>query len=335
MAEQFLALIESEKANILARFPKLNEWLTPEVWWTVVQRLNNDPRLMKAVRENPNSVITALLDLASWGLVPDGKEAFINSYEITQHDGSKLMTAQAQWIWQGGVRRAVESGVIRHAVPDVIRQGDTLEEIVDEKGRRLVHKRDITKGGRPVVGSYCLFWLNNGLMDYELCDLEDVERAKAASKRQNHGKLTPAWEFAYPEQAKKTALRRGLKRMVGKRGVDAGLSSMLETQTSYDAEIDGVDIGALSEEETPRAAETVELVMDDQPAADADFAEVAGSEMDSAATPAEQEAFKLWIKGRARPKDIVAIKGIPGWTKLENATKRQLQAAREMLENTK
>lgn len=335
MSDTFLALIDNEKTNILARFPKLNEYLTPEIFWTVVQRLDGDKRLAKAAEVNPSSVITALLDLASWGLVPDGKEAFINSYEITQHDGSKLMTAQAQWMWPGGVRRAVESHIIRHAVPDVIRTGDTLEEIVDEKGRRLTHKRDITKAGRAVVGSYCLFWLNNGLMDYELCDLEDIERAKAASKRQNHGKLTPAWEYAYPEQAKKTAVRRGLKRMVGKRGMDAGLDSMVSTQTSFDAEIDGVDIGTLSEEETPRATETVELVLDNPPLAAGDFAEVEDDNPDAPSTPAEQEAFKQYVKGRNKPQDIKLIKNVSGWTDVAHASKRQLRAAQDALRDAK
>ena len=105
-------------------------------------------------------------------------------------------------------------------------------------------------------------------------------------------------------------------------------------------QIEHQDLGALSEEETPRAAETVELVMDETPMTDADFVDSVETAMadaitnaaDELATPAEKEEFKLFIKGRKRPQDIATIKTVPGWTKLENATKRQLQAAREMLE---
>lgn len=96
-----------------------------------------------------------------------------------------------------------------------------------------------------------------------------------------------------------------------------------------------IDVGALSEEETPRAAEHVELVMDEAPVIDGEFTEAGEQPADEPATPAEQEAFKLFIKGRKRPQDIATIKTVPGWTKLENATKRQIAAAREMLEEAK
>lgn len=242
------ALLEAKKADILSRFPKLNDWLTPEIWWSIVESLRNDPKLNECARENPNSIVSALVTLADWGLKPDRSEAFINVYKI-----EGVLTAQAQWIWQGGVRRAVDSGVIAHAVPDIIREGDMLEEFVDKDGRHLKHTRVIGASNRKVIGSYALFWLKNGLMDYELCDLEDIERAKEASKRQV-GKLTPAWNYAYSEQAKKTAIRRGLKRMVGKR--DKGFDSMVQPQTAFDAETTAIDAGELSPDETPRAKES-------------------------------------------------------------------------------
>ena len=241
------ALLEREKDNILGRFPSLNTWMTPEIFWQVIESLRTNAKLAEAAATNPNSVVTALIDLASWGLPPDGREAFVNVYRI---DG--VPTAQAQWIWQGGVRRAVDMGVIAHAVADVIRQGDEITEVVDKTGRHLSHKRDISKKNREVIGSYALFWLKNGLVDYELCDLEDIERAKAASMRQMNGKVSPAWQHAYPEQAKKTAIRRGLKRMVGKR--DPGFIKMMETE--FDAETTGRENpGELAPHEIPQAVE--------------------------------------------------------------------------------
>lgn len=114
--------------------------------------------------------------------------------------------------------------------------------------------------------------------------------------------------------------------------------------TPTDEPAQQLDLGALSEEETPRAAETVELVMDEAPVADADFAEADGMkaeavmeiinimDADKPATPAEQEAFKLWVNGRKHPQDIKAIQAMKGWTDVAHATKRQIQAAREMLE---
>src|SRR5216683_4445413 len=186
MAENALVVFEqrreSEKQSILDRLPKLNEWLTPERWWTVCYELSRRGKLLAVAQQNPDSLIDALKKLAAWGLEPDGDEAFINVYNEKQIVNNKevwLPTASAEPMYKGLLRRAVEAGVIAHAVPEVVRDGDTIEEVADLKGRHIVHKRAFNaRPNRPLVGAFCLFWLTNRLMDYELFDADDIERVK-------------------------------------------------------------------------------------------------------------------------------------------------------------
>jgi recombinational DNA repair protein RecT len=253
MVENAIALfeqrLESEKQSILDRLPKLNEWLTPDRWWTVCYELSRRGKLLAVARENPDSLIDALKKLASWGLEPDGDEAFINVYNEKQIVNGKetwLPTASAEGMYKGLIRRAVEAGVIAHAVSEVIREGDSIEEFTDLKGRHLVHKRAFnSKPNRKFIGAYCLFWLTNGLMDFELFDTDDIESVKTASLRlaqrgNKDAKLSPAWQFSPGEMAKKSVLKRGLKRMRGKRGNPEALATyqdMLDsTRHSFDAE---------------------------------------------------------------------------------------------------
>src|SRR5712692_7183271 len=115
---KFIEILEQEKPSILERIPKLNEWMTPERWWAVNYELLKNDNLRKVAETNPMSLINALKKLAEWGLEADGEEAFINVYSNE---------AQAQAMYKGLVRRAVEAGIIAHAVAEVIKEGDVIE----------------------------------------------------------------------------------------------------------------------------------------------------------------------------------------------------------------
>ena len=80
MPDNFLALLESEKPDIIAMLPQLNDWLTPERWWAVAYEVAKSPALQKVAQANPRSLINALKTIAKWGLDLDGEECFINVY---------------------------------------------------------------------------------------------------------------------------------------------------------------------------------------------------------------------------------------------------------------
>ena len=214
MAEQnqFLALMEQEKPQILARLP---EWLTPDRWWAMAYEMTKNPDLQKVAQSNPVSLLNAIKKIADWGLELDGEEAFINVY------GGE---AVAQSMYKGLIRRAVEAGVIAHAVADVVKEGDQVEIVSGSQGRNLIHRPAFGQSGgkRKIIGGYALFTLPNGLVDYELFEESDVEAVKQAAlrmaqRRDKSAQLSPAWRFFEGEQVKKSVLRRGLKRFRGRR----------------------------------------------------------------------------------------------------------------------
>src|SRR5216684_5889978 len=108
MADNFLTLLEKEKPDILGHLP---DWLSPDRWWAMAYEVAKSPALQKVAQSNPVSLLNAIKKIADWGLELDGEEAFINVY------GNE---AVAQSMYKGLIRRAIEAGVIAHAVADVI-----------------------------------------------------------------------------------------------------------------------------------------------------------------------------------------------------------------------
>lgn len=230
MAEnQFLALMEKEAAGIKAMLPASEN---ADRWWALAYEMTKRPELRDVAAKNPASLINAIKKCADWGLVPDGDECFINVYSGV---------AEAQPMYKGMIRRAVEAGAIAHCVADIIRAGDTVEESIDRHGRVLKHTRATGPKGRAMIGAYAIFWLPNGLMDYELFDAEDIERCREAAQRNKGGKDSPAYKAFPGEMAKKSVLRRGLKRMRGKRE-DQSFTRMMTTDTQYDREVEGTEL---------------------------------------------------------------------------------------------
>lgn len=226
--DKFLQMLESEKPNIVAMLPQLNDWLTPERWWSVTYDIIKSPKLMEVAQKNPASLINALKKIASWGLEPDGQECFINVYSGE---------ATPQTMYKGLIRRAIEGGAIAHAVADIIKEGDQVEIVSSTRGRELVHRPafGLSKGNRKIIGAYCLITLPNGQTDYELFEENDIEAVKGAALRMNErggGKgLSPAWRFFEGEQCKKSVINRALKRFRGKRDTEAGkLYNKIQTE---------------------------------------------------------------------------------------------------------
>ena len=230
MGDNFLALLEKEAESIKTMLPSSEN---ADRWWALAYEMTKRKELQEVVQKNPASLINAIKKCADWGLVPDGDECFINVYSGV---------AEAQPMYKGMIRRAVEAGAIAHCVADIIRSGDTIAESIDRHGRTLKHLR-LTGGpkNRPMTGAYAIFWLPNGLMDYELFDAEDIERCREAARRNKGGKDSPAYQAFPGEMAKKSVLRRGLKRMRGKRE-DSSYNRMVAAETQFDREVEGTEL---------------------------------------------------------------------------------------------
>lgn len=253
MAEnQFLALLEKEKPTILNMLPPDADDRARERWWALTYELSRNASLRKCAEANPMSLLNAVKKFADWGLVPDNEEGFINVYNTKQDDGSWMPEASPEPMYKGLVGRAINADIIVHCVGDVLREGDTTEQSIGIKGRVLTVNLAPAKKGRKLIGAYAIFWLPNGLMDYELFDEDDIAAVEAASlrnarRRNKEAQLSPAWQFFRGEMSKAKVLKRGLKRMRGKRDTDAGrrfAELIAADNTRFDAETTGEELPA-------------------------------------------------------------------------------------------
>jgi recombinational DNA repair protein RecT len=317
-SNQFLALLDQEKPKIINMLPPESDDRARERWWTFIYELSRNASLRTVADKNPMSLLNALYKFADWGLVPDGDEGFINVYNTKQDDGSWLPEASPEPMYKGMIRRGIDAGIITHCVADVLREGDTMQSEIGAKGRLLTVNPAPAQKGRKLTGAYALFWLPSGLMDYELFDEDDIAAVENASlrnaqRRNKDAKLSPAWQFFRGEMAKAKVLKRGLKRMRGKRDTDAGhrFADMISADdTRFDAETTGDELTHV-DDDMPTAARKVdaELVDDKANGKKKGVAEAAGvktmedrpvtmSEADELSTQAESAGL---VRRQIRP----------------------------------
>ena len=106
-----------------------------------------------------------------------------------------------------------------------------------------------------------------------------------------------------------------------------------------DVHVEQHPMGELSEDETPRAAEHVELVMDEKPDQEVEWitdeqpAEVEESQPNLPCTDAEKESFKAYVASIPKPREekMAVLRTVPGWTIVKNMTKGQMEAAMKKL----
>ena len=101
-----------------------------------------------------------------------------------------------------------------------------------------------------------------------------------------------------------------------------------------DVHIQQHPMGELSEEETPRAAEHVQLVMDAPVVEVEEYDGDAPAPLpDSPCDDAEKESFKAYFASAKGTRDekLRAIQSVPGWTTVKAMTKGQMEAAMQKL----
>lgn len=290
MAEnQIMVLLEKEKASIQAMLP---ESVGPDRWWALMVEVARSKDLQRIAQTNPGSLIAAVKKIADWGIDLDGEEAIIVPY------GDE---AVPQAMYKGLIRRAVEAGAVAHAVADIVKEGDEIIiETSSDGGRKLIHRPafNLKAGKRPVVGAYALFTLPNGATDFELMDSDDLSKVKAAAermakRRNKDAGLSPAWQQFEGEMAKKSVLRRGLKRFRGRRDTDAGRRfADAALGTRFDAETTGEEI-SLPPDDLPNSTNPEKLVLKSDPAAVVPDRKIDATEMAGLDKEIKQRGLKM------------------------------------------
>ena len=141
------------------------------------------------------SVLTCLLTSAKYGLLPDGRNAYLIPY------GSECTL---QFDYKGLIHVVLRDGTATKVQSEVVCSNDKFSW---KDGRLVTHEICLPRGN--VIGAYCIIHLANGECQYELMDVEEINKVKNCSRGSNSP--SSPWNTFYNEMAKKTVFRRATK----------------------------------------------------------------------------------------------------------------------------
>lgn len=194
---------------------------------TVITAVQSDPDLLTADRQ---SLILACMKAAQDGLLPDKREAAIVIFKENkkQPDGSWQQRKLAQYmpmvyglrkkILQSGEVAALEVGIVYRAE---VENGRFLYEVGMEPPLRHRPSLDLTEaetGDDQIVAAYSIATMKDGTKSFEVMRRFEIDKVRECSHtgatRDRKGqprKPSGPWVDWFPEQAKKTVMRRHSK----------------------------------------------------------------------------------------------------------------------------
>ena len=181
--------IESPKfAEQIAKvLPKV---LTPERFVRVaLTALIKTPKLAQCTQA---SLLNSLLQLAQFGLEPDGRRAHLIPYG----DQCQLIVD-----YKGLAELVMRSGLVSYLHADIVCENDDFQW---DAGEIKGHKVDLKKPRGAMYAVYALCKFKDGTCKAEVMAKEEID---AIRKRSRSGSSGP-WVTDYNEMAKKTVFRR-------------------------------------------------------------------------------------------------------------------------------
>ena len=190
---------------------------------TVVQ---STPDLLEADRQ---SLFDSCIKCASDGLIPDGREAALTVFNTKiKRGGRDEWIKKVQYIpMLAGIQKRVRnSGLIDSIQAHVIYEKDTFEW---EQGfdERIIHKPFFPGDRGKPVGVYAIAKFKDGSRQFEVMDVAEIERIRAASKTGQYG----PWKDWWAEMARKSVFKRLAKWLP----LDADVDDLIEYDNRAEA----------------------------------------------------------------------------------------------------
>lgn len=190
--------------SMIAEFGRvLPKLCTPERFARVaLTAITRTPKLADC---DQASFFRCLLDLAQWGLEPDGRRAHLIPFE-----NRKRGVVECQLIidYKGLVELAFRAGSVKSLHADVVRDGDlfsySLGEITEHVPWFLRRDSDKPKEPGKIFAVYCRAVFGDGIAKTEVLSEDEVNLVRSRSRAAGNG----PWVTDWSEMAKKTAFRR-------------------------------------------------------------------------------------------------------------------------------
>lgn len=234
----------------------------------------NTPKLLDC---DPASLMKALFTASSMGLEPD--PYFGQVYLLPYGKNVQVIPG-----YKGLLQLVRNSGEITSISAQVVCANDEFDYDL-ASGERPKHKPSILGPRGAAIAYYCIANFRDGGFHFELMTKEEVEAIKKRSSAANKG--SSPWNSDYDEMAKKTVIRRAVKRMPISLTKETRTALMVDDahnsgqQVKFDdASGEAIDIWAepAGEEEAPQAATTKASSRLDSFAGETLPAEVVGDE---------------------------------------------------------
>jgi recombination protein RecT len=170
---------------------------------TLINAISTTPQLAQC---SPASLFLSSVRSFSLGLEPNGA---LNEAYLVPFWNSKKACNEAQFMpsYRGLQMLARRSGEIAEIYAKTVKEND-LFEVEEGTERKITHKPNYTKDRGAAVCFYAVFKTKDGNIDFEIMTIDEVDAIRNRSKAANAG----PWVTDYEEMAKKTVMRRLLKR---------------------------------------------------------------------------------------------------------------------------
>lgn len=162
---------------------------------------------MNAISTNANlqkctaaSLFLSVVQALSIGIEPNGPTG--EGYIVPYKDKATFMLS-----YRGLIALARRSGMIRTIYAEIVREKDAFE-VKRGTSPDIVHVIDYSKPRGDIVAYYAVMVDRDGNADFEVMNRDDIESIRSKSKAANAG----PWVTDYDEMAKKTVIKRLLKR---------------------------------------------------------------------------------------------------------------------------
>lgn len=247
--------------------------IKPEVFQRVVlTAVQKQPALLGA---NRASLFTAVIEAATDGLLPDGREGAMVIFKSKGGDTVKWMPMIA-----GLLKKVRNSGELKSVAVRLVYGGDLFRYYIDETGEHLQYEAADNPDKNIFRRAFALATTKDGGSYVEVMDADDIEKVRQASKSKDSGPWISWWE----EMVKKTALRRLCKRLPMSTDVEEALhrdDGIYDLERSHDqrpverprdleGRLDGLVFGVRGgavQMNIPHDAETGEI-MENRPSAE-------------------------------------------------------------------
>ncbi len=205
--------------------------------------ISTTPALVEA---NRTTLFAACMKAAADGLLPDGRESAIVTF-----NSKSGKTAQYMPMIAGILKKIRNSGELASITSNIVFQNDQFRYWVDADGEHLIHEPNMFSDRGKRLGAYGIAKTKDGGIYIEVMTEQQINDVKNVSRSKDSG----PWAGAFSdEMRKKTVLRRLAKKMPSSTDIEMTMAADDDLYMPDEEPTGHTDVTPPSEPVAPKAA---------------------------------------------------------------------------------